>query len=131
MSYQFYNHWNFNFCHKNFKFLDSRPKTRIIKNVVEKQRFAEIAQLVEHTTENCSVHSSILCLGTKSGITFRIFCFYSLNARRPVRDAAVKSYVPDICRRQELYAGEPKLNHGKGYLAEGDAVPLRNDLSLD
>lgn len=25
---------------------------------------AEIAQLVEHATENCRVHSSILCLGT-------------------------------------------------------------------
>ena len=30
---------------------------------------AELAQLVEHTTENCGVHSSILCLGTPAGVT--------------------------------------------------------------
>ena len=52
-------------CHKFYEVLDTYAKGFIIKNVVEKQWFAEIAQLVEHTTENCSVHSSILCLGTK------------------------------------------------------------------
>ena len=46
--------------------------------VVEKQWDAEIAQLVEHTTENCSVHSSILCLGTKNpeALTSGFFLFH-------------------------------------------------------
>ena len=53
----------------------------IIKNVVEKQWFAEIAQLVEHTTENCSVHSSILCLGTKPRKNSGVFCCFGSQNR--------------------------------------------------
>ena len=47
-------------------------------NVVEKQWFGEIAQLVEHTTENCSVHSSILCLATETGKRNPVFYFNTL-----------------------------------------------------
>ena len=40
---------------------------------------AEIAQLVEHATENCGVHSSILCLGISHGknTRTRVFFFFS------------------------------------------------------
>jgi hypothetical protein len=73
--------------------LTSNPGTG--KILARSKIYAGIAQLVEHATENCGVHSSILCPGTPNDLFLTngvIFVYHA--AMRP--DAESLLQYPNI-----------------------------------
>ena len=66
------------------------------------QLWAEIAQLVEHATENRGVHSSILCLGTRGrgSVVERLLAKEKVVGSNPIARSKRRLEVPLAYRRQ-------------------------------
>ena len=65
--------------------------------------YAEIAQLVEHATENRGVHSSILCLGTRgrSTVVVRLLAKEKVVGSNPIARSQ-RGYPVAVAYRCEL-----------------------------
>jgi hypothetical protein len=65
--------------------------------------WAEIAQLVEHATENRGVHSSILCLGTRGrgSVVERLLAKEKVVGSNPIARSKRRMQVALAYRRQQ------------------------------